>query len=156
MEEVKGNALTVTLNESLTQEIRRVKAVNSSFRYSEGRTISLGNYQFARITVGAKANSLDDAINFTNEALNREVSKLTGESYEFQLLPQVNEVELEYGLTLKIAKFESGRIDVSASLPVEGSVEASLKILQDALMENVKRASEKIGMLKKASEILGC
>lgn len=100
--------------------------------FSIGRTISLGNYEFVRILIGAKQSVPDggyssdafaDVESFVCEILAREealVRKRPRENGPLPVLSGINRsVWVEYGLTLNAGvKFESHKVDVGLTRPI--------------------------------------
>lgn len=100
--------------------------------YAGARTISLGNYEFVRIQIGARVRvapeasadaSFDAVLAFVSEILAREealVRKSPREDGPMADLPGVRrEVWVEYGMTLNAkVKYESHKIDIGLSRPI--------------------------------------
>lgn len=150
------NQMNITTNGKHRQEPKFITEESQvTAKFSAGRTLSLGNYQFARVTVTVEAGSLKEAIGTVGEILNREVSSLSQQDYKVNELDKVYSLTIEYGLTLKIAKFESNRFDVSLRDVVSSSTEETYKYLSESLQDVIKAESAKHGLLKKASDILG-
>ena len=103
---------------------------------STGRTINLGDYEFARVDVGVDAvgpiqmahASTMWAEQVAEELLAREVAMARDKKRDAGLLPappdglQLLVLKLGYGLTLNLGNFDSARIDVGCSLPSNPSM----------------------------------
>jgi hypothetical protein len=101
--------------------------------YAAGRTISLGNFEFVRILIGAcvgyvpvpsvQDGAFDEVKAFVTEILAREeamVRRAQREQAALPPLPGVNRVIwVEYGLTLNAGiKYESHKVDIGMSRPI--------------------------------------
>ena len=100
--------------------------------YAAGRTISLGNFEFVRILIGARTgvdpeadqdSSLDAIKSFVIEILSREealVRRISREDLPLPPLDGVNRVLwVEYGLTMNAGvKYESHKVDIGLSRPI--------------------------------------
>ncbi len=131
--------------------------------YSAGRTISLGNFEFVRIQIGAKVGRNADVDNdkcdmkfdkvkaFVCEVLDREealVRKVTREPEALPALSGVNRaVWVEYGLTINAAaKFESHKIDIGLSRPIGDNEDASeaMTALETYLAQRISDERERL------------
>jgi hypothetical protein len=93
--------------------------------YSAGKTISLGDYQFARFSVTIEVEHTssreDAAYDLTKllavEIAEQEAAAVKSEAREPKPFTTGNfgkyRISLEYGLTLKTGKFDSAKVDVS-------------------------------------------
>lgn len=115
--------------------------------FSAGRTISLGNYEFVRIQIGARGGFVpvpnaeydagyDKLKAFVSEILAREeamVRKSQRKPEELPALEGTNRVVwVEYGLTINAAvKMESHKIDIGLSRPIGDDEDAASAV--DAL-----------------------
>lgn len=128
--------------------------------YSAGRTISLGNFNFSRVTATVEYWFLPadrDAVlqyarQVVGEILEREVASCRGQQYEAKPLDDCPDevknltLQIEYGLTINLGKFESAKVDVSYSQPIdEGqTVEQLILMVQDWCGKRVAEESTKI------------
>lgn len=95
--------------------------------YSAGKTISLGDFQFARVGVtvetehGPNDESMTSALDKTRliakEIVDQEAASVKGEDREAGVYDPTGfskyRVTIEYGLTLKTGKFDSAKVDIS-------------------------------------------
>lgn len=149
---IRGEAEKMT-QEQLGFEV----ATAGDCKVSYGRTISLGKYQFARIGVSVEGHSFD-AIDFVaKEILNREIACLDRQEYEKIDLSDeaVTRVSIDYGLTLKIKGYESGKIDVglSRSINEDLSVEDAISHIQRLTSERLNEEAKTMGLLASAKEL---
>jgi len=134
-------------------EVRQSDGDVTDITYAAGRTISLGNYEFARVMVTVRGGwspgdetvydaALDAVRAFATAVLAREEAEvrgrpLKGEAAAIPALPGVRRlVGIEYGLTLNAGvKFESHKIECGITRPLadgEDAVEA-VEALQEYL-----------------------
>jgi hypothetical protein len=132
--------------------------------YAGARTISLGNYEFVRMQIGARiriapgesADAAFDAVNaFVGEIIAREealVRKNPRDDGPLENLPGVRrEVWVEYGMTLNAkVKFESHRLDIGLSRPL-GDQEDARVAMADLESYLSKRAAAERDRLKGAA-----
>ena len=124
--------------------------------YDDGRTIALGEFEFARADIGLEAEGIDrDALidamrSIANEWLDREEASITGvprEPQPYAALPGVRRrVRLGYGMTLRgEGKRETVKFDVHLREPVPDgasvadTIERSMEWLEARVRE--ERAS---------------
>jgi hypothetical protein len=131
---------------------RAVQKVNdqTEIRVCHGRTINLGNYESARISVSYTAMSddyesaMESARGIVLEILAREVASLKGESRKPVSLGETvgsgAMVGLDYGLTLNLGNFESAKIDIGVTAPVgdEEAVEDARSRISESCENRVK------------------
>jgi hypothetical protein len=119
----KGAATTLTQEATLTT-LKWTEGVPRT-AYTAGKTVSLGDYQFARfgvtIEVEHSVEREEDAYNLTRllavEVADQETASIKGDEREPKPFTTGNfgkyRISLEYGLTLKTGKFDSAKVDVS-------------------------------------------
>lgn len=136
-------------------------ADTESLSVSFGRTIHLGNYEFARVGFGVKTGLLFPVVqeerdvayrrmhDTVEEVLDREEAFLRGEDRKFEGIDLngvgVNvAIWMDYGLTFKVKGMDSQKVDTSSSRRLsDGSdFEEKVAILQ-------KEIGERIGAYKK-------
>lgn len=117
--------------------------------YSTGKTISLGDYQFARIGVRIEVeHSAKDSLNALETAryLAREITEQEAASVlraERQPQPFTDggfskyEVTIEYGLTLKVGRFDSAKVDIALTRNSSGDLQSVISEMRDILKEHV-------------------
>jgi len=155
---------------------QRVVGEGSSFRISQGRTLNLGNYESARVHVSFGGTNFktdierDQADGVVREILAQEIAILTNQDRDRRPLgitsefvhPEAMYVRLEYGLTLNLGNFESARVDVAVTMPVESTgntgnvatdiTDAASKAQNEA-GERIQREAKAIKGLKGGSDI---
>lgn len=145
------------------------RVVNSTFdptdpvfpvSVSLGRTVSLGNYEFARISVGvdvigrvkARQELYEWGIAWCTEMLERELASIHSKDRDKNDLPPPPDSvvmvvpKLDYGLTIALAKFNSAKVDVGYSLPTDpDSLEAAWVEMQTFVGD---RVSQQVSVLR--------
>lgn len=128
---------------------------------SSGRTISLGNYNFARVSVGMEVSVGDksdkeeafDAVKaVVDEILAREESNIRDEKREsvplgFNIDCKCVVLYVDYGLTLAAkARFESNKIDISVVEPISDDefIEDGYKRIQSFIEEKIVDEQRKL------------
>lgn len=122
--------------------------------YSTGKTISLGDYQFARVgvrievehTEDTTASALETTRYLAREITEQEAASVKNEEREARPFNDGGftkfEVSLEYGLTLKTGRFDSAKVDIALTRHVDGNladVIANMRsILKDQVMIEAK------------------
>lgn len=129
-----------------------------------GRTVPIGDYEFARISVKVDVigplEDRDDLYEWghlaVNELLQREVaSVLDNERPEYEISPpppttQMLVVGVDYGLTFKRKKFEFDKVDVGYSVPCSpGELEGTWKLIGSFIGEKVQA---RVGNIKGAGK----
>lgn len=130
--------------------------------YTAGRTISLGDFEFVRIAIGARtgrlpgdAGSDTDAFEaiqaFVGEVLAREEALVRRTQREPQPLPPLPGIRrmiwVEYGLTLKAAvRYESHKVDIGLSRPLGDGEDAgaALAAIQEYLAARVAAERDRL------------
>jgi hypothetical protein len=119
---------------------------------SAGRTISLGNFEFARVTVTVSASvgrdqfaALKAAV---DEIIEAEEASLKGEE---SARPEVDvpgtdrEIRIEYGMTVSLKRYESAKVDVGITQPISDDDDFATKLAEvqswvgDTLMAEVEK-----------------
>ena len=122
--------------------------------YAAGRTISLGNFEFVRILIGARVRiadlaAVDAAITgvqqFVGEVLGREEALVRKQPVGSGSLPPLDgvrrEIWVEYGMTLNAGvKYESHKVDLGLSRPLGDEEEA-----EGAMAELEAYLSQRVG-----------
>lgn len=122
--------------------------------YATGKTISLGDYQFARIGVRVQVEHSDDKATEAFEAakfIAREITEQEAasvKSEDRENLPFTDggfskfEVTIDYGLTLKTGRFDSAKVDIALTRSTDGNlgetVSAMRALLASAVMDEAK------------------
>jgi len=137
--------------------------------FANGRTISMGSYQFARVQIGVRvvipelagvpfavrqeksSGIIDQLSRFVQEVLAREEALIRRIAREDQPLPMVpgvrRSVWVEYGLTLNAAaKFESHKIEIMLSRPLAEGEDAGLAMqeVEAYLAQRVNQERERV------------
>jgi len=133
---------------------------------SLGRTVSLGDYQFARVSVRVAGNSSHFPRSHTHalcrglaaEILDREIAVVSKTKREETPLSEWSSlydvvVTIDYGLTLKIRQFESAKIDVSFEQALEGDWEDAVKAIQKVVSDVLEAEAAKVSEMKKATDL---
>jgi len=121
--------------------------------YAAGRTVSLGNYEFVRIQIGARVRiadlgKVDEAFigvqQFVDAVINREESLVRKQPVSSDPLPTLEgvrrEIWVEYGMTLNAkVKFESFKVDLGLSRPLGDSedADAAMVALESYLSQRI-------------------
>jgi hypothetical protein len=119
---------------------------------SAGRTISLGSFEFARVTVRVTASvgrdqfaSLQDAVNAIVEA---EEASLKGEESarpELDIPGTDRSISIEYGMTVSLKRYESAKVDVGITQPISDDDDFATKLAEvqswvgDTLLAEVEK-----------------
>lgn len=129
-------------------------------RVSAGRTVSLGNFEFARMNITMELRCPVENVEWAHaygrsvvhEVLEREVASLgTSERQKLPLAQPPEDISgimigVEYGLTISLKKFESSKVDVGVTRPVTDgeSIDDVVDKLQEYVGAKVKIESDKI------------
>jgi len=128
---------------SVGVEVASVKAATRSVRM--GRTVSLGDFNFARVDVGVEfaptASFVGDAVEtlrkVVEEILEREIAAITSNTRKKGDLSEMDDLQgrkihVTYGMTKSLKAYESARFDVTVDEPVADGVafEAALLAVQ--------------------------
>lgn len=132
---------------------------------SMGRTISLGNFEFARVSVHLSARvapecrdaAFSEIAEFVRIVVKNEASCIQQDEDEespveemsdfaFEQLKRAREIEigLEYGITMSLARFDNQRIDITTSARVDNAEEIfeKLKCLQQWLSKRMDKEKQ--------------
>lgn len=131
--------------------------LTEDFPYARHRTISLGNYEFARIQIGVQYGlplgtaaaeqeaALESARAFVREFLAREEAHVRRAPREVQALPVLPGIKrvvwVEYGLTLSSkVKMEGYKVDMGWRRPIADGADAAAAVtqLQDAMGNRIE------------------
>ena len=128
--------------------------------YASGRTVSIGNFEFVRIQIGARvriadAGAVDAAFvgvqNFVDAVIGREEALVRKQPVLDGPLPTLDgvrrEIWVEYGMTLNSKiKYESFRVDLGLSRPLgDGEdAEAAMLALETYLSQRVSDERDRI------------
>jgi hypothetical protein len=132
-----------------------------STNVSHGRTLNLGNYEFARVTVGVTVfhsdSHLESGEKFSDwadqvalELLGREVSAIEEKPRKPKEIPPTPYgvvkviLHLDGGLTLNLQKHGTAKIDISLSALVAGSIEKSWEPLEKRVSDSIQAKVTKI------------
>jgi len=150
----------IVQDDGVEQESGKFEEFSAEF----GRTISMGNYEFARVSFGARVSiplpiedderekiykRLHDTV---DEVLSREEACLRGNPYEnreidIRGLGKNAFVWLNYGMTFKGAGMDSNKVDVSASRYVDnadGDIEAVIIALGDEVGKRLNEYRDRV------------
>ncbi|MFA4971187.1 MAG: hypothetical protein WC683_01150 [bacterium] len=130
--------------------------------FALGRTISLGNYEFVRIQIGARVGfdptaslmpdeALDAVRAFVGEVLDREEALVRNSPREEAPLPPLpgkrRFLWVEYGMTLNAAvRFEMHKLDLGLSRPIgdDEDAEEAVAALQEYLSQRIAAERERL------------
>jgi hypothetical protein len=141
-EQKVGGASERTMTGSETEPVLVTEAKGRTVSVSLGRTISLGDFNFARVECGVQfADDGDDAIGcakrIAQEVLDRESAAITnGDRVAVPLTfaddLSARRIKVTYGMTRSLKAYESARFDVTVDEPVADGVpfETALKAVQ--------------------------
>ena len=126
---------------------------------SAGKVVSLGNYEFARVTISIKAyyapeheeSGHKSLCDFIVEHLEREIAKISNESRDSVVVTHVEpmsaSIKVDYGLTLRgERRFESNKVDISVERFV-GKGQSLVVVLQEAQLVACNRLQERVDLL---------
>ena len=130
----------------------------SRVSYTAGKTISLGDFQFARVGVTIETEYLrDDDMTAafdtvkaaSKEIVEQESASLKSEDRDVQDVYMGHfkkyRVTIEYGLTLKTGKFDSAKVDISTTRYTTFEFfGATVKSMRDQLAQRVMAESREI------------
>ena len=141
-EQKVGGVSDRTMQGSETEPVAFTAAKGRTVSVSLGRTISLGDFNFARVDAGVTfADNGGDAIEcarrIAQEVLDRETAAITnGDRVSVPLTfaddLTARRVKVTYGMTKSLKAYESARFDVTVDEPVADGVpfETALKAVQ--------------------------
>lgn len=181
IQEVEGRTFVSVSKKTGRDEYREVRDENSEngeravqsvtkgseIRVAHGRTVNLGNYESARITVSYSAVGSEAGVEkgmeksriIVMEALSREVCNLSQKPHTKKELGlpigEAAKIGVDYGLTLNLGNFESAKVDVGVTIPIpDGStVDEALVRLSEILEKRIKAEVDAIRGLKGADDI---
>ena len=135
-------------------------ALQCSVSVQGGRTVSLKQFEFARITVAMRTGvkdpekrdeAYDQCLGVVNEILNRECSKIAGDKRDDEAIAWTVEggqrtVTIEYGLTVSLARYESAKVDIGITQPIsdDADIEKEIEALQKWTEEKIAKEDSKI------------
>lgn len=124
--------------------------------YSTGKTISLGDYQFARVGVRIEIEHGDDtseAAFETAKFLAREIAEQEAASVKSEdrdPKPFTDggftkfEVTIDYGLTLKTGRFDSAKVDIALTRSTDGNLAGIVSEMRSILSKAVMAEAQEI------------
>ena len=134
-------------------------------RFSQGRTINLGDFEYARIAAsysaqGAPPQLLEAGEAVVREILEREVAAATSQEREQGPLEapegaEAQTVGIDYGLTVNLGNYESAKVDVGITVPVGDGEELAAAVgrLQGQMTARVESELEKLRGLSGGGDI---
>lgn len=134
-----------------------MQSIATVCKYTLGRTLNLGSYNFARITVSIETSGdLDVTKSTTEEILKREIASITGIDHNNTSVDDqgILAISIEYGLTISLKKYESARIDILSRKTVSKNEKAEnvLTALQTDLAEHLMIEKSRFENLKSATD----
>jgi hypothetical protein len=124
---------------SVGVEVASVKAATRSVRM--GRTVSLGDFNFARVDCGVEfaadatlGDAIETARKVVEEILEREIAAITGSGRKKGDLSVMDglkgrRIHVTYGMTKSLKAYESARFDVTVDEPVADGVDFEAALL---------------------------
>ena len=126
--------------ESQPSKLAKLRKKSARVGFSCGRTMDMGNFNFARIDIGITFNgsgdrAVDCARSICHEVLDREAASVQSRKRENVEISGADEltgriIRLTYGVTRSLKGYESYRFDVTVEHPVDDGVP-----MEDALVE---------------------
>ena len=158
-EQKVGGVSDRTMEGSETEPKSFVKALGRVVSVSLGRTISLGDFNFARIDIGVEfadnGNAIECARKIAQEVLDRETAAITQTDRERVSLDFADglgsrRVRVTYGMTRSLKAYESARFDVTVDEPVTDGVpfEAALVAVQKVTGDFIQAELKRIRQIK--------
>lgn len=130
---------------------------NPRTSYSAGKTISLGDFQFARVAVTVEVEHSDDDVNaafdttrfIAKEITDQEAASVKGEDREQSDFYTGDfskwRVSIDYGLTLKTGKYDSAKVDISMTRYTErASLGDTVSEMRKELAQRIMAESREI------------
>lgn len=153
---------TRSLNEPNGSTAMQKVTSAQELRFCQGRTVNLGNYESARISVSYSAHGdvlVDEARAIVSEVLSREIANLSNKSRDNNpLVDTVGEgavIGIDYGLTLNLGNFESAKIDIGITTPIadDENIEASIRRITAECEQRIKQEVGTIRGLKSGADL---
>lgn len=121
---------------------------------SAGRTISLGNFEFARVTVRLSAAierdqfaSLQEVANSVVETEERVLKGGEGSASDIGDIPGTDRsISIEYGMTISLKRYESAKVDVGITQPISDDDDFATKLteIQEWVASRLQEEVEKV------------
>ena len=150
-----GKASTRSADSEASGELVETSLTGQRRGVSVGRTVNLGDFNFARIEVAFEfstasmpegVNAIDCAHRISNEILLRECAAILERSRDSEPMVEADalsgrRIRLTYGITKSLKAFESVKFDVSADQPLADgeAFEIALAKIQAETGEFIKR-----------------
>lgn len=149
-------------SESQPSKLAKLRKKSARVGFSCGRTMDMGNFNFARIDVGVTFNgsgghAIDCARSICHEILDREAASVQSRSRENVEISGADDltgriVRLNYGVTRSLKGYESYKFDVSVEHPLDDGVlfEDALKEMQALTSEAIEAELERVPKIQRS------
>jgi hypothetical protein len=148
--------------ESQPSKLAKLRKKSARVGFSCGRTMDMGNFNFARLDIGITFNgsgerAIDCARSICHEILDREAAAVQSRSRENIEIVDADDltgrvIRLTYGVTRSLKGYESYRFDVTVEHPVDDGVpiEEALVGLQSLTSKAIEAEFERVPKIERS------